>query len=100
MLVCLAAPYPARCWIALAGWLRQYRGVNETISSLLLAYVAIGLFKHSSKGRCATRRSLNKPSTYALAEGLRIGGIAGSDVHWGLVIGVVACLAARRLAAR
>jgi simple sugar transport system permease protein len=43
-------------WIALAGWLRQWRGVNETISSLLLAYIAIALFKHiGSKGRCATR---------------------------------------------
>jgi simple sugar transport system permease protein len=51
-----AAParWPA-LWIALAGWLRQYRGINETISSLLLAYVAIGLFKHWWKGRCATR---------------------------------------------
>jgi simple sugar transport system permease protein len=30
-------------WIALAGALRQYRGVNETISSLLLTYIAIAL---------------------------------------------------------
>ena len=30
-------------WIMLAGGLRQYRGVNETISSLLLAYTAIAL---------------------------------------------------------
>src|SRR6202163_2971902 len=28
-------------WIALAGALRQYRGINETISSLLLNYIAI-----------------------------------------------------------
>jgi simple sugar transport system permease protein len=27
-----------------------------------------------------------------LAEGLRIGGIGGSDIHWGLAMGVVACL--------
>jgi ABC-type uncharacterized transport system permease subunit len=37
--------------------------------------------------------SLNKPATRSLAEGLAIGGIGGSDVHWGLVIGIVACLA-------
>ena len=30
--------------LMLAGWLRQYRGINETISSLLLAYIAIGIF--------------------------------------------------------
>src|SRR5439155_26528414 len=28
-------------WIMLAGGLRQYRGVNETISSLLLVYIAL-----------------------------------------------------------
>src|SRR4029079_15635730 len=75
-------------------WLRQYRGINETISSLLLAYVAIGLFKHFVEGPLRDPASLNKPSTHALAEGLRIGGIGGSDVHWGLVLGVLACLAA------
>ena len=80
-------------WIALVGWLRQARGVNETISSLLLAYIAIGVFKHLVEGMLRDPSSLNKPSTYALAEGLRIGGIGGSDVHWGLVLGVLACLA-------
>jgi len=30
-------------WVALAGGLRQWRGVNETISSLLLTYIAIAL---------------------------------------------------------
>jgi ABC-type uncharacterized transport system permease subunit len=94
VLVCLAAAVAGGIWIGLAGWLRQYRGINETISSLLLAYIAIGLFKHLVEGPLRDPSSLNKPSTYALAEGLRIGGIAGSDIHWGLVVGVVACLAA------
>jgi simple sugar transport system permease protein len=76
----------------LAGWLRQYRGINETISSLLLAYIAIGIFKHLVEGPLRDPASLNKPSTHALNDGLLIGGIGGSDVHWGLVIGVVACL--------
>ena len=30
-------------WIALAGGLRHYRGVNETIASLLLVYIAIAI---------------------------------------------------------
>lgn len=92
-LVCVAGAVAGALWIALAGWLRQYRGINETISSLLLAYVAIGLFKHWVEGPLRDPASLNKPSTHGLAEGLRIGGIGGSDIHWGLVIGVVACLA-------
>ena len=72
----MAGAIAGAVWIALAGWLRQYRGINETISSLLLAYVAIGLFKHLVEGPLRDPASLNKPSTHALAEGLRIGGIA------------------------
>jgi simple sugar transport system permease protein len=79
--------------VGLAGWLRQYRGINETISSLLLAYIAIGIFKHLVEGPLRDPASLNKPATYSLSESLAIGGIAGSDVHWGLVLGVSACLA-------
>lgn len=93
VLVCAAGAVAGALWIMLAGWLRQFRGINETISSLLLAYVAIGLFKHWVEGPLRDPASLNKPSTLALAEGLRIGGIAGSDIHWGLVLGIVACVA-------
>ena len=94
LLICLAGAAAGALWIALAGGLRQYRGINETISSLLLAYIARGLFKHLVEGPWRDPSSLNKPSTYALSEGLRIGGILGSDVHWGLVLGVLSCLAA------
>src|SRR6476659_3878177 len=92
-LLCLAGMIIGALWIALAGALRQYRGVNETISSLLLAYTAIALFKQLVEGPMRDPATLNKPSTRTLAEGLRIGGIAGADVHWGFVIGVVACVA-------
>ncbi len=93
LVVCLAGAVVGAAWIALAGWLRQHRGINETISSLLLAYIAIGIFKHLVEGALRDPASLNKPSTYSLDAGLLIGGIAGSDVHWGLVIGVLACIA-------
>ena len=81
-------------WIAIAGALRQWRGVNETISSLLLAYLAINLFKHLVEGPMRDPASLNKPSTLPLAESIRIGSIGGMEVHWGLAWGVTACLAA------
>lgn len=90
--ICFAGAVVGALWIMLAGWLRQYRGINETISSLLLAYIAIGIFKHLVEGALRDPASLNKPSTRSLPEGLGIGGIAGSDVHWGLVIGIVACI--------
>jgi simple sugar transport system permease protein len=90
--ICIAGAVAGALWIMLAGWLRQYRGINETISSLLLAYIAIGIFKHLVEGALRDPASLNKPSTRSLPDGLGIGGIAGSDVHWGLVIGIVACI--------
>src|SRR5438445_5304375 len=37
-------------WIGFAGGLRHYRGVNETISSLLLNYIAIDLMNHLVTG--------------------------------------------------
>ncbi len=90
----LASAAAGGAWIALAGWLRQWRGVNETISSLLLGYLAIALFKHIVEGPLRDPASLNKPSTLPLEESLRIGAIGGFDVHWGLVFGVVFCLVA------
>ncbi|WPB57718.1 ABC transporter permease [Xylophilus sp. GOD-11R] len=92
-LACLAGAVVGGLWIMLAGWLRQARGINETIASLLLAYVAIGIFKHLVEGALRDPGSLNKPSTPTLADGLLIGGIGGSDVHWGLVLGALACVA-------
>ena len=46
----LAAMIMGGAWIALAGGLRQWRGVNETISSLLLTYIAIALMNHFVEG--------------------------------------------------
>ncbi len=80
-------------WIALAGGLRQYRGVNETISSLLLTYIAIALMNHFVEGPLRDPASLNKPSTFPIGDANMIGAIPGTDVHLGLVYGVIACLA-------
>ena len=78
-------------WIAVVGALRTLRGVNETISSLLLNYIAIGLFKHLVEGPMRDPASLNKPSTRPIGEANALGDIPGMDVHWGLVYGLVAC---------
>src|SRR5207247_544517 len=39
----VAAMIVGAAWIAMAGALRQYRGVNETIASLLITYIAIAI---------------------------------------------------------
>ncbi len=90
----LVAALAGAAWIALAGALRQFRGVNETISSLLLGYIAIALFKHFVEGPMRDPASLNKPSTLPLDQSLLIGTMFGYDVHWGLAFGVVLCVLA------
>lgn len=81
-------------WIGLAGVLRHYRGVNETIASLLLAYIAIALMNHLIEGPLRDPGSLNKPSTAPLPAEYMLGNIPGMDVNWGLVIGIGACIIA------
>lgn len=79
-------------WIGAVGALRHYRGVNETIASLLMAYIAIALMNHLVEGPLRDPASLNKPSTAPLPDAYRIGDIPGLGVHWGLAVGVVACI--------
>ncbi|MEO7494458.1 MAG: ABC transporter permease [Massilia sp.] len=93
-LMACAAMLAGGLWIALAGWLRHARGVNETIGSLLLSYIAIALFKHLVEGPLRDPASLNKPSTLPLPASLMIGPLPGMEAHWGLLWGALACLAA------
>jgi simple sugar transport system permease protein len=80
-------------WIMLSGGLRQYRGVNETISSLLLVYIALAILNHLVEGVMRDPASLNKPSTREIGAANMIGSIPGTDVHWGLVFGLIAAVA-------
>ena len=85
-------------WIALSGALRQFRGVNETISSLLLYYIGLALFSFTVEDLMRDPTSLNKPSTVGIGEANMVGNIPGLPewfpaVHWGLLLGIVACVA-------
>ena len=80
-------------WIGMVGALRHYRAVNETIASLLMAYIGIALMNHLVEGPLRDPAGLNKPSTAPLPKADMIGNIPGMDVHWGLAIGIVACIA-------
>src|SRR5260370_29706438 len=80
-------------WIMLSGGLRQYRGVNETISSLLLVYIALAILNHLVEGAMRDPASLNKPSTPAIGAVNMIETIPGTDVHWRLACGIVPAIA-------
>lgn len=80
-------------WMGLVGVLRAKRGVNETISSLLLTYIAIALLNQLVEGPLRDPASLNKPSTPHIGEANMLAPLPGLDVHAGLLFGVLACVA-------
>lgn len=96
----LAAFLTGALWLGAVGALRAWRGVNETIASLLMSYIAIALANHLIEGLLRDPGSLNKPSTRTIDEAFRVGPMPGLEVHWGLGVGVVACLLAWLLTER
>ena len=90
----LAGMLAGGVWIMIPGGLRHYRGVNETISSLLLVYIALAILNHLVEGPLRDPESLNKPSTSDIGAANMIGSIPGTDIHWGFVFGLIAALIA------
>ncbi|MDA0867782.1 MAG: ABC transporter permease, partial [Cyanobacteria bacterium] len=90
----MAAIVAGGLWITLAGALRHYRGVNETISSLLLNYIAIALMNHLVEGPMRDAEFVTKPSSAELDPSLLIGNLPGSRIHYGLLYGLIACIIA------
>lgn len=91
-----AAMLAGAALIAFVGGLSHVRGVNATISSLLVTYIAIAVFNYVVEDPKLLRdpASLNKPSTYPIAENYKLGNLPGMDVHWGLAYGVAFCVMA------
>jgi ABC-type uncharacterized transport system permease subunit len=85
----LSAMAVGAVWIGMAGWLRHYRGVNETISSLLLSYIAVAIMNFFVEGLLRDPASANKPSTMPIGDAYRVGSMPGTSVHWGLAAGLV-----------
>ncbi|HEY9877079.1 MAG TPA: ABC transporter permease [Leptolyngbyaceae cyanobacterium] len=81
-------------WIMLAGALRYYRGVNETISSLLLNYIAIAFMNHLVEGSLRDPSFVTKPSSFELAKVNWLGMLPATRIHFGLLYGLIACVIA------
>ncbi|TYC60638.1 ABC transporter permease [Rhodobacterales bacterium] len=79
-------------WIGAVGALRHYRGVNETIASLLMFYIAVSVLNFFVEGLLRDPSDPNKPSTRPIGSENMIGVIPGTDVHWGLIVGVLLCV--------
>jgi simple sugar transport system permease protein len=79
-------------WIALTGWLRASRGINETVASLVLSYIGLALFNHLVEGPLRDPASLNKPSTFGIGDANMLPPLPGTDLHPGLLVGVIVCV--------
>lgn len=99
-IMALAAMLMGALWIGLAGALRHSRGVNETISSLLLTYIAIAIMYFLVEGALRDPRSLNKPSTVPIGAENMLSTIPGTDIHWGLATGAVIAILLQVLMSR
>jgi simple sugar transport system permease protein len=93
-LILIAGAAGGAIWIAIPAALRQFRGVNETISTLLFNYIAIALLNHLVSGPIRDYAQPLKPTSWSIPPAFMIGTIPGLSVHWGLVYGVAACLVA------
>ena len=91
-LMAICAVVVGAFWVGLAGYLRYARGVNETISSLLLTYIGIAIMNFFVEGPLRDISNPNKPSTKPLTDSYMIGTIPGTEVHWGIVAGLVLCV--------
>lgn len=76
-------------WVGIAGFLRYARGVNETISSLLLTYIGVAIMNFFVEGALRDLTNPNKPSTMPIGEAYMVGKMPGTDVHWGLAVGIL-----------
>src|SRR5262247_795207 len=79
-------------WIGAAGTLKHFRGVNETISTLLLNYIAIALLNHLVSGPIRDFSQTLKAQSWSIPKSFMIGNIPGWSVHWGLLIGLTICV--------
>ncbi len=79
-------------WSGLAGLLRARFQVNETISTLLLNYVAILLVNYAVYGAWKDPASLGWPATIQFPPAATVPSLFGTRVHIGLVVAIVAAL--------
>jgi simple sugar transport system permease protein len=93
-LMCGAGGAAGGLWIAAAGALRHWRGVNETISTLLLNYIAIAVLNWLVSSPIRDFDQVLKAASWPVGEAFMLGDIPGTGIHWGLAFGVAACLVA------
>ncbi|MDO8299560.1 ABC transporter permease [Lacisediminimonas sp.] len=92
IVVCIVGALGGAAWIVMAGALKHLRGVNETISTLLLNYIALALLNHLVSGPMRDPAVSLKPTSWSIPTPYMMGNVPEIGVHGGLLIGAVVCL--------
>jgi simple sugar transport system permease protein len=100
LIMAVVAAVVGGIWVGIVGYLRHARGVNETISSLLLTYIGIAIMNFFVEGMLRDLSNPNKPSTRPLGDAYMLGKMPGTDVHWGLAVGVILAIVLQVLLSR
>ncbi len=96
----IVAAFVGAVWVAIPGYLKYARGVNETISSLLLTYIGVAIMNFFVEGALRDLSNPNKPSTKPIGEAYMVGTLPGTEVHWGLVVGIALAIGLQILMTR
>jgi ABC-type uncharacterized transport system permease subunit len=79
-------------WILGVGALRLFRGVNETISSLLLNYIALAILNHCVEGPMHDPTFHDKVASWSIGAANALGNIPGTEIHYGFLYGIILCI--------
>lgn len=83
-----------------SGGLRARFGVNETITTLLLNYVAVLLVNFAVYGPWKDPGNLGWPATITFPEGASVPGLFGTRAHAGLILAIVLAIVLHLVFAR
>lgn len=92
VLMALAAALAGATWAAIAGVLRQTVGIAESVSTLLLNYIALDLMFFLIYDRWKDRNGSGQPATRPLPSDQHLPLIGSSRVHIGIFLAIGAAL--------
>jgi ABC-type uncharacterized transport system permease subunit len=79
-------------WGGIAGVLRARCNVNETISTLLMNYIAVLLVSYVIYGAWKDPTSLGWPASIPFPKAATVPGVFGTRAHAGLIAGIIAAV--------
>lgn len=93
VLMAVAAMVIGGLWAAIAVGLRLWVGISESVTTLLLNYIALDVMYFLIYDRWKDREGSGQPATRAVGDGERLPLLGDSRVHLGILLAVLATLA-------